>query len=131
MSYLSKVIPLVRARSSSPIIFPITNNAGNSARRGARTPPLRSMSAPLTDIFDHGSVSVGSSTTRGYSTAFAGLQVDGGLGGINNSTLSGWGSKQAVLHRSMSDVSVPEPPTSNHPHKPIPGATGKLIYTET
>lgn len=33
--------------------------------------------------------------------------------------------------RSMSDVSMPEAPTSNHPHKPIPGATGKLIYTET
>lgn len=36
------------------------------------------------------------------------------------------------LTRSMSDdVDVPTPPTSNHPHKSVPGATGQLIYTET
>ena len=28
-------------------------------------------------------------------------------------------------------MGLPEPPTSNHPHTPIPGVTGKLIYTET
>ena len=35
--------------------------------------------------------------------------------------------------RFMSDgaVEVPEAPTSSHPHSPIPGASGQLIYTET
>jgi len=31
----------------------------------------------------------------------------------------------------MSDLALPEPPTSNHPHHSLPGAKGKLIYTET
>ena len=68
--------------------------------------------------------------SRGYTTAFAGLPGYG-LGTINNTGLSGgkWGN--SIVQRSMSDVPVPEPPTSNHPHKPIPGASGQLIYTET
>ena len=28
-------------------------------------------------------------------------------------------------------VDVPPPPTSNHPHKPLVGAKGSIIYTET
>ena len=68
--------------------------------------------------------------SRGYTTAFAGLPGYG-LGTINNTGLSGgkWGN--SIVQRSMSDVPVPETPTSNHPHKPIPGASGQLIYTET
>lgn len=31
----------------------------------------------------------------------------------------------------MSTISVPSPPTSNHPHKVLPNAKGKLIYSET
>jgi len=31
----------------------------------------------------------------------------------------------------MSDLALPEPPTSNHPHHNLPHAKGKLIYTET
>ena len=31
----------------------------------------------------------------------------------------------------MSTVDVPPAPTSNHPHKPLPGAKGSIIYTET
>lgn len=33
--------------------------------------------------------------------------------------------------RLMSSVDVPEAPTSNHKHTPLPNATGKIIYTET
>jgi isocitrate dehydrogenase len=31
----------------------------------------------------------------------------------------------------MSDLALPEPPTSNHPHHNLSGAKGQLIYTET
>ena len=31
----------------------------------------------------------------------------------------------------MSTVDVPAPPTSNHAYKPLSGAQGKIIYTET
>jgi hypothetical protein len=33
--------------------------------------------------------------------------------------------------RFSSSVSVPSPPSSNHAHKPLPNAKGKIIYTET
>ena len=33
--------------------------------------------------------------------------------------------------RSGFSTAVPDPPTSNHPHKPLPGAKGFIIYTET
>ena len=121
MSYLSKVIPLVRARSSSPIVFnPII---------GSRIPTLRSIS-PLTSIISSGSDHGSLGGSRGYATAFAGLPTGFITTNATTGTVSGWGSK-APMVRSMSDVSMPEAPTSNHPHKPIPGATGKLIYTET
>lgn len=29
------------------------------------------------------------------------------------------------------NLSLPEPPTSNHPHEPLVGANGSIIYTET
>lgn len=135
-SYISKVIPLVRARSSSPVVFnPIiapATTAGSTVR--ARTPPLRSLSSlsisGLPSGSDHGSDKAAG--TRGYATAFAGLNLCGTATinaaptGIVN--LSG----TRALARSMSDeVAVPEPPFSNHPHKAIPGASGQLIYTET
>lgn len=31
----------------------------------------------------------------------------------------------------LSTLSIPPPPTSNHSHKPVPGAKGTIIYTET
>jgi isocitrate dehydrogenase len=31
----------------------------------------------------------------------------------------------------LSTLSIPPPPTSNHPHTPVPGAKGTIIYTET
>ena len=128
MSYLSKVIPLVRARSSSPIVGVnhsiTTSSTTTTAISRARTPPLRSISPLLSSSSDHG-LSFGGST-RGYATAFT-SSLDGSLGTINN----GWGYNNKSFVRLMSDVSVPEAPTSSHPHTPIPGATGKLIYTET
>ena len=33
--------------------------------------------------------------------------------------------------RFLSTVSIPSPPTSNHVHKPLPGAKGFIVYTET
>ena len=136
MSYLSKVIPLVRARSSSPIVglnhSITTSSTTTTAISRARTPSLRSISPLLSSITDHGlsfgsSSSSSSSSTRGYATAFT-SPLDGSLGTINN---NGWGNNNKSFVRLMSDLSVPEAPTSSHPHTPIPGATGKLIYTET
>ena len=130
MSYLSKVIPLVRARSSSPIVglnHSITSSTTTTiAISRARTPPLRSISPLLSSSSDHGLSFGSSSSNRGYATAFT-SPLDGSLDTIINN--NGWGNKSFV--RLMSDVSVPEAPTSSHPHTPIPGVTGKLIYTET
>ncbi|KAL3809405.1 hypothetical protein ACHAXA_007005 [Cyclostephanos tholiformis] len=124
MSYLSKVIPLVRARSSSPIVF----NPTLYSITAAQTPTLRPISpfsAALSNGSDHGSFG----GHRGYATAFSGPCA--GFWTANDfGTVRRWEAK-ASLTRSMSDVVLPEPPTSNHPHKPIPGVTGKLIYTET
>jgi hypothetical protein len=33
--------------------------------------------------------------------------------------------------RSFSDLNIPSPPTSIHPHTPNTSAKGSLIYTET
>jgi len=147
MSYLSRVIPLVRARSSSPIVVnvnPLTaSTAGGStaAAARARTPPLRSLSSLTPAISgdnnnnsDHGSMG---GSRRGYATAFAGLRSNS-FGPANDDATtttagiaaSGWGNRKALV-RSMSDVVLPEPPTSNHPHASIPGSKGQLIYTET
>lgn len=70
--------------------------------------------------------------SRGYASAFIGLR--GSPADKATVSVSDLGTKSLV--RRMSDlaqesVAVPEPPSSNHPHKPIPGATGELIYTET
>lgn len=90
------------------------------------------LSAILTSHSDHALFGV----PRGYATAaFAGGGVGGGdvsLFGLDRFGEVGGGKKtKASLTRSMSDVAVPDPPTSNHLHKAIPGATGKLFYTET
>ena len=126
MSYLSKVIPLARARSSSPIVYNPIFYPTTAA--GARTPPLRSVS-PLAFALSGGSDHGSFGGHRGYASAFAGPR-DGPWTTIDAGAKRGWGTR-ASLTRSMSDVVLPEPPTSNHPHKPIPGVTGKLIYTET
>jgi len=88
------------------------------ARSSARLLSLRSFS-PLTSVVpggvsDHGSL-YGS---RGYATAFAGVR-DGFL--MDNITIGTRSISEAVL----------KAPTSNHPYKHIPGATGQLVYTET
>lgn len=131
MSYLSKVIPLVRARSSSPIVglnHSITSSTTTTiAISRARTPPLRSISPLLSSSSDHGLSFESGGSTRGYATVFT-SPLDGSLGTIYN---NGWGNNNKSFVRLMSDLSVPEAPTSSHPHTPIPGATGKLIYTET
>ena len=37
-----------------------------------------------------------------------------------------------VIHLSRRAFSsIPDPPTSNHPHTDLPGAQGKILYTET
>lgn len=37
----------------------------------------------------------------------------------------------AVTVRFLSDVNIPEAPTSNHAHAPLSNAKGKIVYTET
>ncbi len=32
---------------------------------------------------------------------------------------------------SSEDLEIPPPPTSHHPHEPLPSAKGSIIYTET
>lgn len=123
----------MRARSSSPIVFnpnisSATTSGGTTASFRALTPPLRTISplAAASGIPDH------NGSRRGYTTAFVGLPRGGGFGAANKVTgLVSSSSRASSLIRSMSDVTVPEPPTSNHPHKAVPGATGQLIYTET
>jgi hypothetical protein len=44
---------------------------------------------------------------------------------------STWMVPAATTARFMSSVTVPPAPTSNHPHKPLPNATGSIVYTET
>ena len=101
MSHLSRVSALGRARAS------------------IQSDSLRFFS-PLTRtircrIPDHGPLS----GSRGYAKA---------------SAFAGFGDRFRAVNltgtRSMSD-SVPQAPTSNHPHTPVPGATGQLVYTET
>eukprot|EP00569_Conticribra_weissflogii_P005805 CAMPEP_0171337616 /NCGR_PEP_ID=MMETSP0878-20121228/6798_1 /TAXON_ID=67004 /ORGANISM="Thalassiosira weissflogii, Strain CCMP1336" /LENGTH=861 /DNA_ID=CAMNT_0011839259 /DNA_START=114 /DNA_END=2699 /DNA_ORIENTATION=- len=135
MSSISRLIPLARTRSASPTVFnPIASSTGGKPRgrlppAQGRIPPVRSLS-PLASIFPTGDAS-GSSmgSSRGYATAFSFPGITTHANGNINSGLTGL--KSAMTIRSMSDVEVPEPPTSNHPHRPVPGASGKLIYTET
>lgn len=112
ISSMSRLIPVLRGgqrvRSASPnVTLPTVTPAV------VRPLPLRAAS-PLAAFLDN----------RTYATA--------GLSGSNhgNAAVTNW-QKRPSLIRSFSDVAVPEPPTSNHPHKPLPGAKGQLIYTET
>lgn len=135
MSAISRVIPLVRTRSSSPVVINPIANVG-STRRGSntvrsRTPPLRTISPVTANIATSGS-DHGLGGSRGYASAFLGLRD----GPADKATVSVSDVGNKSLARRLSDlaqesVPVPEPPSSNHPHKPIPGATGQLIYTET
>ena len=87
------------------------------ARGTASRIPPRTIAASLPAGFDQVSFVI---ANRRLSTAFAGPRD--GL----------WTSKVSLTTRLMSsELVMPEPPTSNHPHTPIPGVTGKLIYTET
>ena len=106
-----------------------TGAAAASHRARSSISPL---SAVLSSRSDHALFDV----PRGYATAaFAGVS-DGFLFGLDRLSREGGCEKskkisKVSLARSMSDVAVPDPPTSNHLHKPIPGATGRLFYTET
>ena len=42
-----------------------------------------------------------------------------------------WVVPPASTARFLSAVAVPNAPTSNHPHTPLPNATGSIVYTET
>lgn len=106
MTSMSRLIPVLRggrARSASPIV----------SLPAASRNTLRAAS-PLSAFIDN----------RNYTTS--------GLSGSNHGNIGvqSW-EKRTSLIRSFSDVALPEPPTSNHPHKPLPGAKGQLIYTET
>ena len=70
-------------------------------------------------------------STRGYATAYALPSMATRASAIGDVAGGLWGKKSHLLARSMSDAAVPEPPTSNHPHTPVPGSKGQLIYTET
>lgn len=104
---MSRLIPVLRggrARSASPNILPTT--------LASRITPLRT-ATPLSAFLDNRTF---------VTSALSGSNHDVGV--------RNW-EKKTSLMRSFSDVAVPEPPTSNHPHKPLPGAKGHLIYTET
>ncbi|KAL7525620.1 hypothetical protein ACHAWF_001438, partial [Thalassiosira exigua] len=125
MSYLSRVIPLARARSSSPVVFNASSSASAALR--ARTPPVLRSASPLAAALP----SAGGAE-RGYAALAAlrrgesfGEAADRAAGGVRGS------GKPPRTARSMSDVAVPDPPTSMHPHEAVPGAVGQLIYTET
>lgn len=45
--------------------------------------------------------------------------------------VSNWMAPAATTARFLSSVKVPDAPTSNHPHTPLPNATGSIVYTET
>ncbi|KAL3772749.1 hypothetical protein ACHAWO_004111 [Cyclotella atomus] len=107
MSSMSRIIPVLRggrARSSPNISLPIAPASRINTLRAA---------SPLSAFLDN---------NRTYTSSV--------LSGSNDLGVGRW-EKKASLIRSFSDVALPEPPTSNHPHKPLPGAKGKLIYTET
>lgn len=38
--------------------------------------------------------------------------------------------KKSIIYLATT-MDIPSPPTSHHPHQPIPGAKGTIIYTET
>jgi hypothetical protein len=97
-------------------------------RGTARIPPRTIVAASLSaGGVDHDSLFV--IANRRLSTAFANPRD--GLW-TNNATTTSTIRKASLTTRLMSsEVVLPEPPTSNHPHTPIPGVTGKLIYTET
>ena len=116
MSSMSRLIPALRggrARSASPNIPLIPKHQHSII--GTRTTPFRSVS-PLSSAF------LDNSRTYITSTTLPGEVVK-----------KEWEQKtnKSSFRRSFSDVALPEPPTSNHPHKPLPGAKGRLIYTET
>eukprot|EP00956_Cyclotella_meneghiniana_P031322 scaffold81925_cov76-Cyclotella_meneghiniana.AAC.2 len=116
MSSMSRLIPALRggrARSASPNMPLIPKHQHNII--GTRTTPFRSVS-PLSSAF------LDNSRTYITSTTLPGEVVK-----------KEWEQKtnKSSFRRSFSDVALPEPPTSNHPHKPLPGAKGRLIYTET
>ncbi|EED95878.1 predicted protein [Thalassiosira pseudonana CCMP1335] len=138
MSSMSRLIPLAarggaaggRARSASPIATSSTGGGHPSSIGGARTFPLRSVS-PLASFLPTSNTIIGSiSDSRGYSTALLPPLGRRNSSGLLDTVVGQWEKKSSLI-RSFSDVSVPMAPTSNHPHKKLPGAKGQLIYTET
>jgi hypothetical protein len=42
-----------------------------------------------------------------------------------------WSKTPMARKFSSEDLGIPPPPTSHHPHEPLPSAKGSIIYTET
>mmetsp|Transcript_5746 Transcript_5746/g.12213 ORF Transcript_5746/g.12213 Transcript_5746/m.12213 type:complete len:848 (+) Transcript_5746:116-2659(+) len=122
MSSLSR---LILRRSSSPNISAINNPIGSIGGRN-----LRSISPLATSsILSNNNNNSFHGGSRGFSSAFT--QLRGGDYPINSSLFGTGKTSASFSHRSMSDLALPDPPTSNHPHHNLPTAKGKLIYTET
>ena len=119
MSSFSRLI--LRRSSSSNIAI----GGRNSAIRSIS--PLATSSILSGNSNNNNSAHGGSS--RGYASAFT--QLRGGDYPINSSLFDTSKTSASFSHRSMSDLALPDPPTSNHPHHDLPTAKGRLIYTET
>ncbi len=120
---MSSFSRLILRRSSSPNISAI----------GGRNSAIRSISPLATSSILSGSINNNNSahggSSRGYASAFT--QLRGGDYPVNTSLFDTSKTSASFSHRSMSDLALPDPPTSNHPHHDLPTAKGRLIYTET
>eukprot|EP00985_Skeletonema_marinoi_P005527 scaffold2397_cov119-Skeletonema_marinoi.AAC.4 len=125
MSSLSR---LILRRSSSPNISALNNPIGSIGGRNLRSISPLATSSILSNNNNNNNNSFHGGS-RGFSSAFT--QLRGGDYPINSSLFGTGKTSASFSHRSMSDLALPDPPTSNHPHHDLPTAKGKLIYTET
>eukprot|EP00986_Skeletonema_menzelii_P002972 scaffold862_cov142-Skeletonema_menzelii.AAC.3 len=120
---MSSFSRLILRRSSSPNIAAI-------GAIGGRNRTVRSISPLATSsILSGNNNDSAHGGSRGYASAFT--QLRGGDYPINTSLFDTSKTSASFSHRFMSDLALPDPPTSNHPHHDLPSAKGKLIYTET
>jgi len=127
---MSSFSRLILRRSSSPNITAFNNPIGaigGSSRTVRSISPLATSSILSKNSNNNNNSAHGGS--RGFSSAFT--QLRGGDYPINASLFGTSKTSASFSHRSMSDLALPEPPTSNHPHHDLPTSKGKLIYTET
>ena len=120
---MSSFSRLILRRSSSPNISAISGN------RTVRSISPLATSSILSGSNNNNNSAHGLSSSRGYASAFT--QLRGGDYPINTSLFDTSKTSASFSHRSMSDLALPDPPTSNHPHHDLPTAKGRLIYTET